>query len=61
MSTAVAADSLVLRLRALKLPSFVSHHADVASRAEREGWSFVRFLKELVELRRSHRSKQDAH
>ena len=50
MSTAVATDSLVVRLRALKLPSFVSHHTDLASRAEKGGWSFVRFLKELAEL-----------
>lgn len=55
MSTAVTADSLVLRLRALKLPSFILHHADVASRAEREGWNFVRFLKELVELELNER------
>ena len=55
MSTAVATDSLVLRLRALKLPSFVSHHAELASRAEREGWSFGQFLKELVELELNER------
>ena len=55
MSTAVATDSLVLRLRALKLPSFVTHHAELASRAEREGWSFGQFLKELVELELNER------
>ncbi len=55
MSTAVANDSLVLRLRALKLPSFVLHHEDVASRAEREGWTFTRFLEELVELEGNER------
>jgi DNA replication protein DnaC len=43
-------DGLIVRLRGLKLPAFVSHHGDVASRAESEGWSFLRFLGELVEL-----------
>ncbi len=55
MSTAVATDTLILRLRALKLPSFVSHHAELASRAEREGWGFGQFLKELVELELNER------
>ncbi len=55
MSSAVATDSLVVRLRALKLPSFVSHHSDLASRAEREGWGFNQFLKELVELELNER------
>jgi len=55
VSTAVATDTLILRLRALKLPSFVTHHADLASRAEREGWSFGQFLKELVELELNER------
>ena len=50
MTSAVATETLVLRLRALKLPSFVLHHAELTSRAEREGWSFNQFLKELVEL-----------
>ena len=55
MNSAVATDSLIVRLRALKLPSFVSHHSDLASRAEREGWGFNQFLKELVELELNER------
>jgi DNA replication protein DnaC len=55
MSGAAVTDSLPVRLRALKLPSFVAHHADLASRAEREGWSFNQFLKELVELELNER------
>ena len=55
MSSVAATDSLALRLRALKLPSFVSHHTDLASRAEREGWGFNQFLKELVELELNER------
>ncbi len=55
MSTVITADGLVLRLRGLKLPAFVAHHGDVAARAEREGWGFVRFLGELVELEHQER------
>ena len=29
-----------MKLRALKLPSFVAYHGEVATRAEKEGWSF---------------------
>ena len=56
MSAAITQDGLILRLRGLKLPAFVSHHGDVASRAEHEGWGFVRFLGELVEL--EHRERE---
>lgn len=35
------------QLRALKLPSFLTCHEDFARRAEREGWSFARYLMEL--------------
>ena len=55
MSAAITQDGLILRLRGLKLPAFVSHHSDVAGRAEREGWGFVRFLGELVELEHQER------
>ena len=55
MSTAITSDGLILRLRGLKLPAFVFHHSDIAARAEREGWGFVRFLGELVELEHQER------
>lgn len=55
MSAAITQDGLVLRLRGLKLPAFVSHHGEIASRAEREGWGFVRFLGELVDLEHGER------
>ena len=51
--------SLPLSLRALALPSFVAYHDEVASRAEKEGWSFTQYLSHLAELelgeRRDHR------
>ena len=55
MSAAITPDGLVLRLRGLKLPAFVSHHGEIAARAEREGWGFVRFLGELVEIEHGER------
>ena len=60
MSAAPATtEGLSLQLRALKLPSFHAQHEEMAGRAEREGWPFVRFLGELVSLelkeRRSRR------
>ena len=54
-TTTISQDGLLLRLRGLKLPAFVSHHAELASRAEREGWAFVRYLGELVELEHQER------
>lgn len=37
-------------LRELKLPAVLAHRAEAASRAEREGWSFDRFLHHLAEV-----------
>lgn len=37
-------------LRALKLPGFVRAHTQVAQQAEREGWSFGRYLGHLAEI-----------
>ena len=43
------ADQLAVVLRTLKLPSFSAQHAEVACMAEREGWSFSRYLLQLAE------------
>ncbi len=45
-------------LRALKLPTMVETHREVADRAEREGWSYLRFLHELCELELVARSRR---
>lgn len=37
-------------LRSLKLPGFVRSHAEVAQQAEREGWGFARYLRQLAEI-----------
>lgn len=46
-------------LRSLKLPGFVRSYSEVAQQAEREGWSFERYLLHLTEIevedRRCHR------
>jgi DNA replication protein DnaC len=46
-------------LRSLKLPGFVRSYQEVAQQAEREGWSFERYLLHLTEIevedRRAHR------
>lgn len=48
--------SLEVLLRGLKLPGFVSHHEDLAVRAQCEGWSFGRYLHGLAELEHRERS-----
>ena len=42
--------SLEVLLRGLRLPGFVAHHDELAIRAQREGWSFGRYLHGLAEL-----------
>ena len=49
---------LELKLRALKLPSFVAHHAEVARRAEAGGWPFDRFLDGLADLELTERTRR---
>jgi DNA replication protein DnaC len=48
-------DSLPVLLRGLKLPAITAHHDEVASEAERGGWSFRQYLKHLVELEYAQR------
>lgn len=46
---------LELLLRALKLPGFVAHYEEVARAAEKEGWGFETYLRQLVEIEASER------
>ena len=41
-------DTLELRLKALRLPSFLEQYLEIAERATAEGWNHVRYLAELV-------------
>ena len=53
------ASPVSILLRSLKLPGFVRSYQEVAQQAEREGWSFERYLLHLTEIevedRRGHR------
>lgn len=42
--------ALMILLRALKMPTIARHAEEIAHLAEREGWTFVRYLHHLVEL-----------
>jgi DNA replication protein DnaC len=44
-----SADKLTVLLRTLKLPSFNAQYEDVARHAERDGWTFARYLMQLAE------------
>lgn len=43
-------ESLGIMLRALKLPSVARYAEEIAQKAEREGWTFGRYLHHLAEL-----------
>ena len=42
--------SLAMLMRALKLPAFARYAEEIAQKAEREGWTFGRYLHHLAEL-----------
>jgi DNA replication protein DnaC len=50
--------SLAMLLRTLKLPSFTEHWEEVASKAEREGWTCGQFLHHLAELEIAERRRR---
>jgi DNA replication protein DnaC len=49
-------ETLELRLKALRLPSFLEQYLDLAEQAATEGWSHVRYLAELVTQEASDRT-----
>jgi DNA replication protein DnaC len=49
-ATVTPPESLAMILRALKLPTVARHAAEIGNQAEREGWTFGRYLHHLVEL-----------
>ena len=42
--------SLDMLLKIMRVPSILEQYHEVAGIAEREGWDFIRFLKELVTI-----------
>jgi DNA replication protein DnaC len=60
--------TLAMLLRVLKLPTIGRHADDIATKAEREGWSFAQYLRHLVGLeveerrrRRIERNQRDSN
>ena len=51
-------ESLPILLKGLKLPSFVSHHQEVAAKAEKGGWTFTDYLRNLAELELAERHRR---
>ncbi len=49
-SMVTPAQSMAMMLRSLRLPSFQRYAEEIASKAEREGWTFGQYLKHLAEL-----------
>ena len=49
---------LELLLRSLKLPGFFDHYEGVAKAAEKEGWGFETYLRQLAELEVSERRER---
>jgi DNA replication protein DnaC len=57
-TTPTLEQSLAILLRALKLPTFARAYADVAKKAEREGWSFGQYLHHLAEIEIDERRRR---
>lgn len=49
---------LAMLLRLLKLPSFATSYEEAGARAEREGWTFSQYLRQLCELEVSDRRER---
>jgi DNA replication protein DnaC len=47
--------TLSMMLRGLKLPGIAAQHEEIAAQAERDGWGFPRYLRQLVELELTQR------
>ena len=50
--------TLAMMLRVLKMPTMGKHTEEVAAQAEREGWSFVQYLRHLVSLELEERRRK---
>jgi len=56
VTTDVQDELLQLRLKALRLPGFLAHYADLARRMIAEGWGPVEYLANLVEVEVNERA-----
>jgi DNA replication protein DnaC len=57
-ATTTTVQSLALLLRTLKLPAFNRYAEEIAQKAEREAWTFGRYLHHLAELEVSERRRR---
>lgn len=57
-ATTMPQGSLAMMLRALKLPTVALHAEEVAAQAEREAWTFGRYLHHLIELELHERRRR---
>lgn len=53
-----SSQGLQVLLRALHLPSFVSQHEQIAIEAQKQGWSFGRYLHQLAEVELADRESR---
>jgi len=51
-------ESLGIMMRSLKLPAFARYAEEIAQKAEREGWTFGRYLHHLAELEMQERRRR---
>ena len=51
----MSAQSLELRLKAFRLPSFLAHYESLAERGQKEGWKHIQYLEELSALEAQER------
>jgi DNA replication protein DnaC len=52
------AESLAIMLRALKMPTIARHFAEVANKAEKDGWTFGQYLHHLAALEVEERGRR---
>lgn len=55
---ATPVESLGIMMRSLKLPAFARYAEEIAQKAEREGWTFGRYLHHLAELEMHERRRR---
>ncbi|HXR93884.1 MAG TPA: IS21-like element helper ATPase IstB [Steroidobacteraceae bacterium] len=55
-AVAVREEVLQLRLKGLRLPSFLAHYASLAKKATAEGWGPIEYLSELVDVEVAERA-----
>ena len=50
--------TLELRLKAFRLPSFLANYIDLAQKAQRGGWGHLQYLESLAELEAADRQNR---